>query len=159
MPCRLAAGQGTSHLGSGACHKHKGNDGPVRHGLYSRYAHTSLSDRIEELVADPKLTDLTQVIATQAALFAEHLEKSKRSAKAKAAAFEVSKALVTSIEKWHKITYGEKQVIRVEGLKGVADEIVDVITEYVPDKKKHPMILRRIENRILGMTDGSRAIH
>jgi len=110
-------------------------------------------------VGDPKLTDLVQVIATQSGLLKRHLKRAEDNPLAEEAALEVSKALVTSIEKWHKITFGEKQVIRIESMKGVADEIVEVITEFIPDKKKHPMILKRIETRILGMTDGSGSLH
>ena len=99
------------------------------------------------------------MISVQAGLLKKHLERAEIDPLSEDAVLEVSKAFTASVEKWHKITYGEKQVIRIESMKGVADEIVDVITEHVPDKKKHPMILKQIENRIMRVSDGSSNVH
>ena len=37
QPCSYTAGRGTGHVGHGKCRKHRGNDGPIKHGLHSKF--------------------------------------------------------------------------------------------------------------------------
>jgi hypothetical protein len=151
--CRQTAGAGTQklHIKGACCHFHGGHKkalSNVKHGLYSRFVRGALAKRIKAFEDDPRVMNLVPVVEVQAALLADRLHSGLRDE-----ALEASKALAASIEKWHKVTYGETKVIRIENLQGVIDAVVSVIREFVPDKEQYPKIVNRLKLSILGLVD------
>jgi uncharacterized small protein (DUF1192 family) len=69
-----------------------------KHGLYSRYAHTELAQRIADLrQEEERLHDLREVLAVQGALLGEALQREEL-----AAAAALTEAISRSISRYHK---------------------------------------------------------
>ena len=145
LQCTHVAGQGTRHQGAvgSYCTDHGGNNGPAKHNIYSQYSQTKLADKIEAATANPQTTDMKQVIAVQAALLGHHLDMNDT-----VSVFEVSKALIASIDKWHHNMFGEKVTIRIESIKIVIDACVTAANRYIPTQVDRLKFVKTLEQSL-----------
>ena len=130
--------------GKDKCRMHGGAT-PVKTGLYSKYAKTFLADRIEELKDDPALTDLREHIAFMTALLMDRLEANSQLTEETAQGLiTIAEKLTKAIERWHKLTYGEKFVLQVEQVQVLVEQIVHIIREEIDD----PTAVERVAKRL-----------
>lgn len=130
--------------GKDKCRMHGGAT-PVKTGLYSKYTKTFLADRIEELKNDPALTDLREHIAFMTALLMDRLEANPQLTEETAQGLiSIADKLTKAIERWHKLTYGEKFVLQVEQVQVLVEQIVHIIREEIDD----PAAIERVAKRL-----------
>jgi len=133
--------------GKDKCRMHGGST-PVKHGLYSKYTKGILADRIEELKNDPALTDLREHIALMTALLTDRLEANPQLTEETAQGLiTIAEKLTRAIERWHKVTYGEKFILQVEQVQTLIEQITVIIRQEVQDAE----IVERIARRLQGV--------
>lgn len=75
-PCKLRAGWGTQHFGSGRCKLHGGNAGrPIIHGRYSLFHRQSLAEKAQRFLSDDNPSSLIEELALTRALLQEYLDR------------------------------------------------------------------------------------
>lgn len=151
--CRLPAGWGTGR-NYGPCKLHGGAAAKanLKHGYYSKYSTNRLADTIDKLAGDEDLLDLRQTAAALQALIFDvmnRLETGELEFDAQMAQTlsGIADKLSRCIERYHKITEGEKYVLQVEEVQKVVEQVVIIVREEVRD----PATVERIGNRLQGV--------
>jgi len=146
--CKLMAGWGTGHAGLGICRKHRGNDGPIKTGLYSKYLPKMLSAHYEAAKDDPRLTDILQEVEFKRSLLARKVDdmRTRQSLdwEEVEALCKISMAISQDLERWHKMTFGERLVVRIEKVRQLARVVIQAAEEFIPD----PLDRRKFASRI-----------
>jgi hypothetical protein len=129
--CENDAGAGTQHEGAGRCRFHGGlqdGDGRLTSGLYSENAPDVLADRIQQARESVDVEDLEEEIHLMRAAL-DRLTESfdtlppdeiERLVK-------VASKVTRTVERLHKIRYGEQQTIRLEEVDQFVSTVQDTI--------------------------------
>ena len=158
--CKLAAGWGTDHLGQGICRKHHGNRGNLKHGLYSKYLPKILSDHYAAAKADPRLTDILQEVEFKRSLLARKVDdmrvRQSLDWEEVEALCKISMAISQDLERWHKMTFGERLVVRIEKVRQLARVVIQAAEDFIPDPLDRRKFASRVESAFdPGVGDGN----
>lgn len=138
--CRAYAVRGTDKC---RCH---GGMTPVKHGLYSKYSQTRLADKIDQLKDDPELVDIRQHVALLTALLMERLEHSPEITEDTAESLAgLIEKLTRGIERWYKVTYGEKYILQVEQVQALILAVASVVDDEIADQATVDRIAARLQ--------------
>lgn len=131
--------------GSDKCYHHGGAT-PVKHGLYSKYTKNRLATLIAELKDNPALTDIKEHVAFMFALLLNKLEnmQDRFTDEDIQHLSTLSERITKAIERWHKITFGEKYILQVEQVQILVNQVVHIIRQEIKDES----VIERIANRL-----------
>jgi len=131
--------------GKDKCYHHGGAT-PVKHGLYSKYAKTQLAGLITELRDNPDLTNIKEHVAFMFALLLKKLENMQEifTDEDLTQLATLSEKITKAIERWHKITFGEKYVLQVEEVQTIINQMTVIIKQEVKD----PVVIERLSQRL-----------
>lgn len=131
--------------GKDVCYHHGGKT-PITHGLRSKYRGARLGDKIQELVDDPDLTNITLQIAALIAHQQNLMDMYERSGTWGLGGFAAFQSITTdiikAIERYHKVTEGSRYTIRIEHIQVVINQIVKVADETIHDPADRQRFLR-----------------
>jgi len=140
---------------------------PIIHGLYSKRAPITLRAKIEEFKSDPNLTAIEQDIALFRVLQANLIDKVKAAEgegseelklpdPAEAVVMiELTEKIIVAVERWHRITNGEKFNVNISHYERFCDAVDKVIDEFVPEAQREAAraaLADRLGRIVLGTT-------
>ena len=147
QPChnRAVIGYNVCKMHGAGTKEHPGGR-PIVHGRYSKRVKITLRGKIEEFKNDPNLMALDQDIALLRVLQAQLVEKAQVNQKTGEATFkdplqlsgllDLTDRVLVGVEKWSRITHGEKFNVNIGCYEKFCDAVDKVIDEFVPEAQR-----------------------
>lgn len=143
--------------GKDKCRYHGGLT-PIKHGLYSKYAHKALADLIAENLQHPDLLDIRQRIATLDALTQDFLrvvaaagDKAVLTPAERESLARLLEKSTAAVAKLSEVEEGLKLVVRVDTFQAFVVQVQGVLQNEL---KGHPDLLARIARRLAVLGPG-----
>lgn len=136
--------------GKDKCRMHGGTT-PIKHGLYSKYATTTLGSRLEQAENDPELLSAKRQVALLAALQSRKFDQLAQLDDDEVADDQVEElrkltdSMGKALERYQKLDARPENLVPLELLGKVVDLFADAINQYVTDGHARAAILASLD--------------
>ncbi len=149
--------------GKDKCKFHGGKT-PVKHGLYSKFSKTRLSDLVSEMVHDKRILDLREHLSLQVALIADFISRVEGSERCEHCGNltltpETIESLSTLVEKagktaerFHRVTIQNRMVLNVEEFMVLIRQVATLVGRYVTNERERVKLAGELEGLFLPNT-------